>query len=141
MLFSAWELFAFMALVTFRDLTVGFHGPPLLENVDCQIETGQKIGLLGRNGSGKTTLMRLLRGDIGPDAGQIIRAPAVRVSLLPQDVPQDLIGTIAEVVAQGLTPGDDPHESAWRTEQQVKEILSRMELDGGLRFEVLSLGT
>ena len=101
-----------MAIVTLREVSVGFHGPLLLDGVDCQIETGQKIGLLGRNGSGKTTLMRILRGDLPPDAGQIVRAPGTRVSLLPQDVPQNVGGTIAEVVAQGLTPDDDPHESA-----------------------------
>jgi len=129
-----------MAIVTLREVSVGFHGPPLLDGVDCQIEAGQKIGLLGRNGSGKTTLMRILRGDLPPDAGQIVRAPGMRVSLLPQDLPQHLVGTIAEVVAQGLTPGDDPHELAWRAEQQVKEILSRMDLDGSGRFEVLSSG-
>jgi ABC transport system ATP-binding/permease protein len=129
-----------MAIVTFRELSVGFHGPLLLDRVDCQIEAGQKIGLLGRNGSGKTTLMRILRGDLLPDAGQIIRAPGTRISLLPQDVPKDLVGTIAEIVARGLTPGDDPHESAWRAEQQVKEILSRMDLEGDCRFEVLSSG-
>ena len=157
-----------MAIVTLRELSVGFHGPPLLDHVDCQIEAGQKIGLLGRNGSGKTTLMRILRGDVMPDAGQIIRAPGIRISLLPQDVPQDVCGTITEVVAQGLASvngsapphlrplshegrgedgeerrfdeDDDSHESAWRGEQKVKEILSRMELDGDGRFEVLSSG-
>jgi ABC transport system ATP-binding/permease protein len=129
-----------MAIVTLREVSVGFHGPLLLDGVDCQIEAGQKIGLLGRNGSGKTTLMRILRGDLPPDAGHVVRAPGMRVSLLPQDVPQNVSGTIAEVVAQGLTPDDDPHESAWRAEQQVKEILSRMDLDGSARFEVLSSG-
>ena len=95
-----------MAIVTFRELSVGFHGPLLLDHVDCQIEAGQKIGLLGRNGSGKTTLMRILRGDLPPDAGaKSSGAPGMRVSLLPQDVPQNVSGTIAEVVAQGLTPG------------------------------------
>jgi ATPase subunit of ABC transporter with duplicated ATPase domains len=47
-----------MALVTIRELTVSFGGPPLLDEVTCQIEAGQRIGLLGRNGSGKTTLLR-----------------------------------------------------------------------------------
>ena len=102
-----------MPIVTLRELSVGFQGPPLLDHVDCQIEAGQKIGLLGRNGSGKTTLMRVLRGDVQPDDGQVIRAPSVTVSLLPQDVPRELVGSVAEVVAQGLEPeAGEPHESA-----------------------------
>ncbi len=46
-----------MPLITIRDLTIRFRGPALLDGVNCTIEPGQRIGLLGRNGAGKTTLM------------------------------------------------------------------------------------
>ncbi|MCA9265733.1 MAG: ATP-binding cassette domain-containing protein, partial [Planctomycetales bacterium] len=55
-----------MAQISITDLTIGFRGPSLLDGVTCQIEAGQKIGLLGRNGAGKTTLMRLISGDLEP---------------------------------------------------------------------------
>ena len=61
-----------MALITLNELSIGFRGPPLLDEVSCQIEAGEKIGLLGRNGAGKTTLMRLLMGDVQPDHGDLI---------------------------------------------------------------------
>ena len=44
-------------LVTIRDLSVRYRGPALLEGISCQIEPGERIGLLGRNGAGKTTFM------------------------------------------------------------------------------------
>jgi ABC-type transport system involved in cytochrome bd biosynthesis fused ATPase/permease subunit len=77
---------AAMPLITVRDLSVGFRGPLLLDGVTCQIDAGQRIGLLGRNGAGKTTFMRVLCGDLAPEAGEVSFAPGVRLSLLPQDV-------------------------------------------------------
>jgi ABC-type molybdenum transport system ATPase subunit/photorepair protein PhrA len=53
-----------MTLIRFNELSIGFRGPPLLDGVTCQIEPGQRIGLLARNGSGKTTLLRVISGDI-----------------------------------------------------------------------------
>jgi ABC transport system ATP-binding/permease protein len=129
-----------MALIQINELSIGFRGPPLLENVTCAIEAGQRIGLLGRNGSGKTTLMRMLCGTIQPDHGQIVVAPGARLSLLSQDVPQDITGTVAEIVAQGLPPHDHDEQNAWKLEQQIDQIIDRMKLDAKARFESLSSG-
>jgi len=131
-----------MPLVTVSDVTIGFRGPLLLDVVSCQIEPGQRIGLLGRNGTGKTTFMRLLTGDLEPDAGEIIPAQHVRVALLPQDVPQDLTGAIREIVRTGCDDisHDDHHEAEWKADHQVDQILTRTTLDGDGRFETLSSG-
>ena len=92
-----------MALLTLRDVTIGFHGPPLLDGANCQIEPGQRIGLQGRNGSGKTTLLRLICGEIEPDEGEVVLASVVIVPLAepldgpmpePMAVPADVgVGT------------------------------------------------
>src|SRR5262245_30546553 len=109
-----------MSLITVSELRIGFRGPALLDGVSCQIESGQRIGLLGRNGAGKTTLLRILSGEVEPDGGQVTYAPGTRVSLLPQDVPQDLTGSIRETVAEGLSRADtEEHETAWKAEQQL----------------------
>ncbi len=55
-----------MSLVSINDVQIGFRGPLLLDGVNCRIQSGQRIGLLGRNGAGKTTLMRMLCGDVQP---------------------------------------------------------------------------
>jgi ABC transport system ATP-binding/permease protein len=90
-----------MALILINDVSIRFGGPPLLDAVTLSIEAGEKIGLLGRNGSGKSTLLNLLAGQIAPDAGGIIRNGDVRTAILPQDVPDDLPGTVYDVVASG----------------------------------------
>jgi ABC transport system ATP-binding/permease protein len=129
-----------MALIQINELSVGFRGPPLLENVTCAIEAGQRIGLLGRNGSGKTTLMRMLCGTVQPDHGKIVVAPGTHLSLLTQDVPQDVSGTVTEIVSHGLPPDDHEEQNAWQSEQQVEQIIDRMKLDAEARFESLSSG-
>ena len=67
-----------MPLVSINQLSIHFRGPALLDDVSCQIEPGQRIGLLGRNGSGKTTLLKIISGELAPDSGQVdagVRAP------------------------------------------------------------------
>src|ERR1044072_1563040 len=66
-------------LVQLNNVSIGFRGPALLDDVTCSIEAGQHIGLLGRNGSGKTTLMRIIAGQMTPDHGQLVIAPRARV--------------------------------------------------------------
>jgi ATP-binding cassette subfamily F protein uup len=122
-----------MPLITLQELSVRFRGPPLLDNVSSLIEPGDRIGLLGRNGSGKTTLMRILCGAQEPDRGVVRFAPGAKVSLLPQDVPGDLHGPIAAIVAAGL-------DSDWKAQRGVDDILGRMQLDGTRAFETLSSG-
>jgi len=129
-----------MSLVTVKELRIGFRGPLLLDGVSCEIEPGQRIGLLGRNGSGKTTLLRILSRQIEPDGGQVGFAPGATVSLLPQDVPQDLTGAIHDVVAQGLPHAADDHDTAWKAEQQIKRVLTEMQLEAAARVETLSSG-
>jgi len=126
-----------MPLVTLRNLSLRFRGPPLLDDVTCHVEAGQRIGLLGRNGAGKTSLMRLLAGTLQPDAGAVVFAPGAVVALLQQDVPQDLGGSVQDIVAAGLPAAA---AAARQQEQTVAQTLSRMALDGAADFAALSAG-
>ena len=128
-----------MPLVTIRNLSLRFRGPPLLDDVTCHVEPGQRIGLLGRNGAGKTSLMRLLAGTIQPDSGTVAIAPGATIALLQQDVPQDVTGAVRDVVAGGLPP-TTVADAAWQRDQAVAQTLSRMSLDGAAAFESLSAG-
>ena len=127
-----------MALLTLNELSIGFNGPPLLDNVHCRIEEGQRVGLLGRNGAGKTTLMKLIAGLEQPDHGTIQLESGKRLAMLQQDVPSGNGLNIASVVEQGvIIEADDPD---WKKQNSVEQILSRMELHGEQDFDALSSG-
>ncbi|TWT42862.1 ATP-binding cassette domain-containing protein [Botrimarina hoheduenensis] len=131
-----------MALVTLDDLSIGFRGPPLLDGVDCVIEPGQKIGLLGRNGAGKSTLMRILAGEQTPDSGRCTLAPGVHVTRLEQEVPVALsdagTGTVEAVIRSGWRSNEEHDE--WRQDRELERLLTATRLDPHAAFSELSAG-
>ena len=131
-----------MALISLQDVSIGFGGPRLLEEINLQIENGEWVGLLGRNGMGKSTLLKLLSGEILPHEGTIARQQNLRIAYLPQEVPQGLSGLVQEIVQGGLeeTSGALDDEHLWQRQHQVEKILSRMDLEPEARFELLSAG-
>ena len=130
-----------MSLVSIENVSIGFRGPLLLDSVSCQIEPGQRIGLLGRNGVGKTTLMKMLIGLQSPDSGEIKISPGTNIQILSQDVPHDLNSDVVSVVLDGLPEEvDGIEQEPWQRQNAAEQILSRMELDGSARFEKMSSG-
>lgn len=91
-----------MALINLRGVRLAFGGPLILDNIDLQIEKGERVCLVGRNGEGKSTLMKVIGGELKPDGGEITRQQGLKVTRLTQEVPHDLTGTVFEVVSGGL---------------------------------------
>ncbi len=91
-----------MALLGMQDVAIAFGGPPVLDQASFAIERGERVCLLGRNGAGKSTLMKLLDGTLVPDSGTIARQTGTTVARLEQEVPENLEGTVFDVVAAGL---------------------------------------
>jgi len=91
-----------VALVSLQGLRLTFGGPELLDGVTLKVERGERVCLVGRNGAGKSTLLKIISGEIITDAGEVIRNQGIRISSLEQEVPQDLTGTVFEVVSAGL---------------------------------------
>jgi ATP-binding cassette subfamily F protein uup len=67
------------------DVSVAYDGAPVLRGATWRLGPGDRVALVGVNGSGKTTLIRLLSGDLRPDAGEVERGATVRTALLSQD--------------------------------------------------------
>jgi len=129
-----------MALISLQDVSIGYRGPNLLDEVCCQIEAGGRIGLLGRNGAGKSTLLKMLRGDIQPDHGTIVMSPGTEVAYLQQDVPSGSDRTVTQEISLGLSEKYRQIDTEWEGDQLVKQTLTQMDLDGEAMFETLSSG-
>jgi ATP-binding cassette subfamily F protein uup len=91
-----------LALLSYRNLTVSFGGPKLLDNAGLTIDKRERICLLGRNGEGKSTLLRILSHEIEADKGEMEAIPGLRIGKLDQEVPAEMDGTVFEIVASGL---------------------------------------
>ncbi|MBI2353765.1 MAG: ATP-binding cassette domain-containing protein [Deltaproteobacteria bacterium] len=91
-----------MALISLRNITLAFGGPPLFDGINLQIEPGDRLCLLGRNGSGKSTLLKLIDGELPPEGGEIQRQQGLRVALVSQEISQGVEGSVFDVVASGM---------------------------------------
>ena len=90
-----------MAYLNMQGISLTFIGVQIFNEVNLTIERGEKVGLVGRNASGKTTLLRLIEGSVKPDSGVVSFQKGIRTAYLSQEVPNDLPGTVFDVVASG----------------------------------------
>jgi ATP-binding cassette subfamily F protein 3 len=61
-----------MPLVSAAHVSMHYGGPLLLDDVTLKVESGARVGLIGRNGCGKSTLLRILAGRLEPASGQVV---------------------------------------------------------------------
>jgi iron complex transport system ATP-binding protein len=98
-----------------RGLRIGFAGRTVLAGVNCELRSGELLGLVGRNGSGKTTLLRAVTRIVGPESGEIrVMGAAIqdlssstlarRIAVLPQATELPPGFTVDEIVLMGRTP-------------------------------------
>ena len=79
-------------LLSLKDVSLAFGGPALLDKVSLSVSKGMRAALTGRNGEGKSTLMKVIAGMLEPDAGEIVRAPGLKIAYVSQDVPHNRPG-------------------------------------------------
>lgn len=93
-------------VVEARGLGLSLGGERVLENVSLTLMPGEIVTVVGPNGSGKSSLLRLLIGALRPGAGQVRRAPGLRIGYVPQRLAIDptLPMTVARFLA--LAGGD-----------------------------------
>ncbi len=71
-------------VVETRNLKYGYEGRPLIRDLSVRILRGDRVGIIGPNGCGKSTLIRLLTGDIAPDAGEVRLGTGLKVAYYDQ---------------------------------------------------------
>lgn len=72
-------------MISTTDVSLGFGGRKLFDEVNIKFTPGNCYGLIGANGAGKSTFLKLLSGELEPQTGQIHITPGERLSVLKQD--------------------------------------------------------
>ncbi len=85
-----------------QHVSKSFGNQPVIVDFSCVIQRGDKVGLLGSNGCGKTTLLKLLLGELEPNAGTVRRGTKLSIAYFDQFRAQlDDASTLAEVISPG----------------------------------------
>ena len=93
-----------MTLLSYRNLSIAYSGPRLLDNAALTINKRERICLIGRNGEGKSTLLRILNNEAEPDTGELETTANLRIAKLDQEINLQIKGTVFDVVASVLGP-------------------------------------
>lgn len=72
-------------VITVDNLTKGFDGTVLFDNICFQIKRGERVALIGSNGTGKTTILKLINGIIPADSGSIYLGAKVNIGYYDQE--------------------------------------------------------
>ena len=143
-----------MPIITVEDLSLGYEGQAIVENLNFTVDTGDYLCIVGENGSGKSTLMKTLLGLREPLSGRIITGEGLKrneIGYLPQQtvVQRDFPASVREIVLSGCQGRSGMKPFYSKAEKQLaEENMARMgltsladrcyrELSGGQQQRVL----
>jgi len=96
--------------VRLEDIQLAFGNTQLLAGATWEVKTGDRVGLCGANGVGKSTMLKIISGEIQPDAGSVVRSSArTKVAFLRQEFVDelDLTRTLREEFMTAFTEEND----------------------------------
>jgi ATPase subunit of ABC transporter with duplicated ATPase domains len=110
-----------MTSLNLRNVGVIAH-TPLFQNLNLVISEGDRLGLVAANGAGKSTLLKCLAGLTEPTHGDIVRSRGLRVALVEQDVPANLLDLSFHDVLYRALPADEREGQGWRVDMVLDEF-------------------
>jgi zinc transport system ATP-binding protein len=120
-------------LLEIKKLSAGYDGRTVLKEVNLIVHRSDFLGIIGPNGGGKTTLMKCILGLLKPTAGEILRAPALKIGYLPQytTIDRKFPISVEEVILSGLS-SQKSLTSRFTAEQREKarSVITHMGLEG-----------
>ncbi|EKU80703.1 ATP-binding cassette subfamily F protein uup [Massilia sp. UYP32] len=91
-----------MAVISLTSAQLAFGHVPLLDHADFSLETGERVGLIGRNGTGKSSLLKIISGRSKLDDGLLVMQQGVSIAYVEQEPVFDPQMTVFDVVALGM---------------------------------------
>jgi ATP-binding cassette subfamily F protein 3 len=108
-------------MLNIHNLSVSFAGEYLFEEISFRLNTGDRVGLIGKNGAGKSTLLKLLSKEMQPDTGIIASDKEVRIGFLKQDLDFEQGRTVLEESYQAFEEIIALEKQLEYTNQQLAE--------------------
>ena len=124
-----------MAQLTCQNLSVGYEGKAVLQNLDFEVLAGDYLCIVGENGSGKSTLMKTILGLQQPISGKVLTGDGLRkneIGYLPQQtqVQKDFPASVREVVLSGCLGRCGRHPFYSKKEKQLaSENIQKMQIE------------
>ena len=123
-----------MALMTCRDLSLGYDGDVLVRDLNFEVNAGDYLCIVGENGAGKSTLMRTILGLQPPLSGSITFGEGLRrqdLGWLPQQTPvqRDFPAAVGEIVLSGCQARKGFHPFYTREDKaRAQDAMARMDI-------------
>lgn len=117
-----------MAVITVCNLSMEFGEQRLFDNMNFEIQSGDRVGLIGVNGCGKTTLFKLLTGEYYPTSGSIIINKNTTVGYMEQHVCRNLERSAYDEVLTVFS-------EVMKIEKELEELNSVIDRGSGLLGE------
>jgi ABC transport system ATP-binding/permease protein len=95
-----------MAVISLSSAQLAFGHVALLDHAEFSLETGERVGLIGRNGTGKSSLLKIISGKMKLDDGLLVMQSGLKIAYVEQEPSFDPEMTVFDAVASGL--GDLP---------------------------------
>jgi len=108
-------------MISINHINLSFGGQRLLEDISFQINTGERIGLVGNNGAGKTTLLKIILGTHPPDSGSVEKITGLSMGYLPQQMKITDSKTLINEVKTAFSQITKLKTQASRLEREIDE--------------------
>ncbi len=106
-------------MITVSGLSKSFGGRTLFEGVTFKLVPGRRVALVGGNGVGKTTLLEVVVGEQQPDAGEVHIGKDMRIGYLPQELTEQIDGSVIDEVLRGAAHLTDLEAQMLRLAEDV----------------------
>ena len=130
-----------MALITLLNASLAWGDLPLLDDADFSLESGERVGLIGRNGTGKSSMLAVLAGKLSLDDGDIQRQDGLITCYVEQEPILPPATTIKEsLIRRGNLDAISDEREQWRQIARLEEYLHRFDLNAELSPDKASGG-
>jgi ATP-binding cassette subfamily F protein uup len=150
-----------MAVFSLSNAHLAFGHVALLDNAAFSLDSGERLGLIGRNGAGKSSMLKIIAGLEKLDDGLLQMTQGLRICYVPQEPQFDPGHTVFDAVSEGVAEARSVRQAyeehadgvdldalqtriealdAWNWELRVETTLAQLHLDGTREIGQLSGG-